>query len=230
VTQSVAGLPESPTARQGVPWLRRVGVLLLVAVVLLTLVRVLLVQSFVVPTGSMEPLLPVGTRVFVSPNAYRFGDVRRGDVIVFDGTGVFDPAAPPGTSLHRAGAALAGLLGAPVGERDYVKRVIGLPGDRVTCCDATGRVTVNGSALDEPYLAPGDAPSATAFDIRVPAGRYFVLGDHRSQSGDSRSHLGDPGGGTVPGNRIVGRVVGIYWPLDRAGPLSHSRSAQPDGD
>jgi signal peptidase I len=180
---------------------------------------VLLVQSFVVPTGSMEPLLPVGTRVFVAPNAYRFADVSRGDVVVFDGTGVFDPPPPPGSSLHRAGAALAGLLGAPVGEHDYVKRVVGLPGDRVACCDAAGKVTVNGAALDEPYLALGDAPSAVRFDIEVPAGRYFVLGDHRSQSGDSRSHLGDPGGGTVPGNRIVGRVVGIYWPLDRAGPL-----------
>jgi signal peptidase I len=220
VTQSVAGPTAHPAvARRDVPWLRRVGVLLVVAFLLLTAVRVLLVQSFVVPTGSMEPLLPVGTRVLVAPNAYRFADVSRGDVLVFDGTGVFDPAAAPGSPLRRAAGALAALLGSPVGEHDYVKRVVGLPGDRVACCDATGRVTVNGTALDEPYLFGGDAPSAVPFDVVVPAGRYFVLGDHRSQSGDSRSHLGDPGGGTVPSNRIVGRVVGIYWPLERAGPI-----------
>jgi signal peptidase I len=103
----------------------------------------------------------------------------------------------------------------PVGENDYVKRVIGLPGERIACCDAKGRLTVNGFPLDEPYLGGGRA-SDTPFDIRVPPGRYWVMGDNRDDSGDSRSHLGDPGGGTVPRDNVVGRVVSVWWPWGRA--------------
>jgi signal peptidase I len=184
-----------------------------VAGVLLALVRLLLVQSFVIPSSSMEPGLRVGDRVLVA----RWGSVDRGDVVVFDGAGVFsaDPV-PPASGPARVGRALASALGVPVGERDFVKRVIGLPGDRVVCCDAAGRLSVNGQALDEPYLAPGDAASAVRFDVAVPAGRLWVMGDHRSVSGDSRSHLGDPGGGTVPLDQVVGRVVSVWWPLARA--------------
>lgn len=189
---------------------------LLLAVALVALIRAFLLQSFVIPSGSMEPTLDVGDRVLVS--RVDRDDLRRGDVVVFDGTGVFDPEAGPARStLAGIGRGIASALGVPVGSKDYVKRIVGLPGDRVVCCDAQQRITVNGTPLTEPYLAPGDTPSATRFDIQVPAGRLWVMGDHRSDSADSRAHLGDPGGGTVPLQNVVGRVVAVWWPLGSAG-------------
>jgi signal peptidase I len=190
--------------------------LLLVAGLVVTGLRVFLVQSFVIPSRSMQPTLTVGDRVLVSRLDYRLGDVHRGDVIVFDGEGVFDdPATPARTPLAAVGRVVASALGAPVGEYDYVKRVVGLPGDRVTG-DAVGRITINGHPLDEPYLAGPSSTSSTAFDVRVPPGRLWVMGDNRDDSGDSRAHLGDPGGGTVPLDHVVGRVVSIWWPWGRA--------------
>jgi signal peptidase I len=195
------------------PALRLLGWVFAV-VVSVALVRVLLVQSFVIPSVSMEPTLRVGDRVLVSRLDTA---VRRGDVVVFDGRGVFDALeAEPSSPLATAGRAVAGALGAPAGRSDYVKRVVGLPGERVTCCDAEGRVTVDGRPLDERYVARGDSPSDVRFDVVVPTGRLFVMGDHRSDSGDSRAHLGDPGGGTVPVDNVVGRVVAVWWPLGRA--------------
>ena len=112
--------------------------------------------------------------------------------------------------LRSVGAAI-GV--APPGEKDFIKRVIGVPGDRVVCCDAKGRVTVNGTALDEAdYLFPGDAPSEATFDVTVPAGRLWVMGDHRAASADSRAHTGDPGGGTVPEDKVIGRAFSVVWP------------------
>jgi signal peptidase I len=200
---------------------RRLAVIVLAAALVLAVIRALLVQSFVVPTASMEPTVHPGDRVLVSRLAYRTGDLQRGDVIVFDGAGVFEPdVAAARSQLASAGRALASAFGLPVGSQDYLKRVIGLPGDRVICCDAQGRITVQGEPLNETYLHPGDEPSSVPFDIVVPPGRLWVLGDHRSDSADSRSHLGDPGGGTVPVGRVVGRVVKIYWPLSHAGGIA----------
>jgi signal peptidase I len=199
----------------------RAVVLLLVAGLVVAGVRVLFVQAFVIPSPSMRPLLDVGDRVLVSRIDYRVGDVRRGDVIVFDGEGVFDaPAKPARSPLAAAGRAVASALGSPIGEYDYVKRVVGLPGERVTCCDAAGRITIDGRPLTEGYLlrpATASAPaSSVPFDIRVPPGRLWVMGDNRDDSGDSRAHLGDPGGGTVPLDHVVGRVVSVWWPWGRA--------------
>jgi len=197
---------------------RRIAVIALVAALALSLVRSLLVQSYVVPTGSMEPTVRPGDRVLVSRLAYRIGDIHRGDVIVFNGAGVFEPdIAPAGSPLASAGRAVASAFSLPIGSRDYLKRVIGLPGDHVICCDAQGRVSVNGVALNETYLNPQGASESVRFDIVVPPGRLWVLGDNRGDSADSRSHLGDPGGGTVPVGRVVGRVTRIYWPPADAG-------------
>jgi signal peptidase I len=193
--------------------LRRAVIVLAVTALSVVLVRLVLVQSFVIPSGSMEPTLKVGDRVLVSRLVTRFGGIHRGDVLVFDGNGGFDPAPPqPPGRLVRAGQVLAGALGVPVGERDYVKRVVGLPGDRVVCCDPQGRITVSGRPINEPYIDAGDAPSRVRFDVTVPPGRLWMMGDHRSSSADSRAHLGDPGGGTIPIGRVVGRVIAVSWP------------------
>jgi signal peptidase I len=166
------------------------------AAVLLLLAHTFVVEPFRIPSDSMGNTLEAGDRVLVNKLAYRFGNLPgRGDVVVFDGTGSFDREPAEGT--------------------DYVKRVVGVGGDRVVCCDERGRIEVNGEPVDETYLHPGDRPSAVPFDIRVPEGRLWVMGDHRSRSSDSRDHLGAPGGGTVPVGRVIGRADWIVWPADR---------------
>jgi signal peptidase I len=218
--QGEAGSPEAgpgPTSPpRGGFSARRLVVTLVIAGVIVGLVRVFVVQTFVIPSGSMEPGLRVGDRVLVSRLDYRFGAVQRGDVVVFDGDGVFADAQPSGSLLARIGRDVARTLGSPVGETDFVKRVVGVAGDHVVCCDAEGRVTVNGQPLDEQYVYPGDVPSETDFDVTVPAGKLWMMGDHRSSSADSRDHLGDPGSGMVPVDRVVGRVVAVWWPWGRA--------------
>ena len=205
--------PERP--RGGPSWLLLGGIALLV----MLLVRGFLVQSFYVPSGSMEPTIEPGDRILV--NKLADGDsVRRGDVVVFNGTTTFAAAdLTPHQDDGAIGKVLgdaASLVGVELGEQDFVKRVIGLPGDHVVCCDR-GSLTVNGKVIDETYVMPGDKPSELEFDITVPAGRLWVMGDHRSDSADSRAHLGDPGGGTVRLSDVIGRASATYWPLSRVG-------------
>jgi signal peptidase I len=151
----------------------------------------------------------------VSRTDFQSDPVRRGDVVVFDGRGTFAPLNSGNGPLQDAAAAAGHWLGITGSDTTYIKRVIGLPGDHVVCCDDRQRLTVNGQALEEPYLYGGDAPSKQKFSVIVPAGRLWLLGDHRSMSADSRSLLGAPGGGMVPLDRIIGRPVQIIWPLDR---------------
>ncbi|WP_058235513.1 signal peptidase I [Devriesea agamarum] len=175
---------------------RRRPVFLAVAVcvvVMVVVLRLAVVQVFHIPSDSMAPTLNRGELVVV--NKLDRQPFSRGEVVVFDGRDYF----APGTD----------------GGRYWVKRIIGLPGDRVACCDQQGRITVNGSPLDEPYLFPGDAPSSFPFTVKVPAERLFLLGDHRSVSADSRSHLGAPGGGMIPTERVVGSAWRILWPPER---------------
>ncbi|MET7764123.1 signal peptidase I [Streptomyces sp. NPDC005393] len=200
----------------GGPW-RRAALLATACAVLVLLVSGLVMQPFLIPSGSMENTLRPGDRVLVNKLAYRFGDdPRRGDVVVFDGTGSFreeEASGNPVTGVLRRAAAAVGL--AEPAESDYIKRVVGVGGDRVTCCDKRGRIEVNGQPVDEDYLYPGDAPSRVPFDIVVPEGRLWVMGDHRGDSRDSRDHLGAPGGGTVPVDKVIGRADWIGWPTGR---------------
>lgn len=181
-----------PRITQWLPGGRTTLALLLSLLFLVTL-NTLVVQPFGIPSGSMEHGLRAGDRVLVNKVAYRFGDgPDRGDVIVFDGTGYF-------------------------GDTDYIKRVVGVGGDHVVCCNGEGRIQVNGRSIDESgFLFPGDSPSTVPFDVVVPDGRLFVLGDHRSNSRDSRDHLGSPGGGMIPVHEVIGRADAILWPFDRA--------------
>ncbi|MET9437411.1 signal peptidase I [Streptomyces sp. NPDC006551] len=208
---------DTPEEAPAGPSWRRTGLVGGACVVFLLFLRHFVLQPFLIPSGSMEPTLQVGDRILVNKLAYRFGDApRRGDVVVFDGTGSFLQEAPeenPVTGLLRGAASSLGL--AEPAETDFVKRVVGVGGDRVVCCGKDGRLTVNGVPVEEWYVMLGDAPSAVPFDIVVPQGTLWVMGDHRSQSSDSRDHLGQPGGGMVPVGRVIGRADWIGWPIGR---------------
>ncbi|MEU2242060.1 signal peptidase I [Streptomyces sp. NPDC018338] len=199
-----------------VSW-RRTGFLGVACVVFLLILSHFVIQPFLIPSSSMEPTLQVGDRILVNKLAYRFGsEPDRGDVVVFDGTGSFvreDLGGNPLTGLLHDAAAALGF--AEPDETDFVKRVVGVGGDRIVCCDKDGRLTVNGVPVEERYVMFGDRPSSVPFDIVVPAGRLWVMGDHRSQSSDSRDHLGSPGGGMVPVDKVIGRADWIAWPFGR---------------
>ncbi|MFD0905882.1 signal peptidase I [Actinomadura sediminis] len=210
--------------KQGSFW-KELPVLVVIAVALALVIKAFAVQAFYIPSGSMENTLQIGDRVLVNKIVYHTRDVARGDIIVFNGvkswdpeTQVSEPTNPVSKALRWVGAA----FGFAPNEKDYIKRVIGIPGDRVKCCDAQGRVTVNGVPLDEssylytdPITGEQNKPSNDPFDITVAPGQVWVMGDHRELSYDSRSHQADPGGGTIPIDHIIGRAFVIVWPLDR---------------
>jgi signal peptidase I len=174
------------------------------------------VQMFFVPSGSMRPLFVDNDRILVQKVSYWTGSVKRGDVVVFDDPGGqwLGSEGVPRLSPLQKGLSEVGLY--PTGGH-LVKRVIGIGGDEVACCDSSGRVTVNGVALDEKsYVMPGSPPSERPFHVTVPKGRIWVMGDNRSNSEDSRFHRDLPGGGSVPDQDVVGKVWAIVWPLGRA--------------
>jgi signal peptidase I len=203
---------------------RELPILVGIAIVLALLIKTFLVQAFYIPSDSMENTLLRGDRVLVNKLGSHFGNPDRGQVIVFRDPGGWlsnGEAGQPHNPIIRGikkTLVFIGLLPSD-SQQDLIKRVIGVPGDRVACCDDKGRVTVNGQPLDEPYVYPGNPPSDSTFDVVVPPGRLWVMGDHRAVSADSRVHMGEPGEGTIPMDNVVGRAFVVVWPLSRIGGL-----------
>lgn len=190
---------------------------MVVAVVLALVVKTVLIQAFYIPSGSMEHTLEIGDRVLVNKLVYHFRDPRRGEVVVFNGvdswtpeSAVSRPSNPIARTLESVGAVVG--IGSP-DQQDFVKRVIGLPGDTVACCDDAGRVTVDGHPLTEPYIDDNNPIDSRSFGpVTVPPGRLWVMGDHRSVSADSRVHIDDQWEGTIPENHVIGRAFLVVWP------------------
>jgi signal peptidase I len=196
---------QKQTQRRNTFW-RELPILLGVAIVVAILVRAFVLQTFFIPSESMEHTLNINDRVLVNKLVYDFRNPHRGEVIVFN--------SPPE------------WRGDP-SETDFIKRVIGIGGDHVVCCDAQHRLVINGKPLNEPYLNKDDGPnlpdSPDSFDIVVPKDRLWVMGDNRFHSGDSREQyirLHDINKATIPVSAVVGRAFVIFWPFNRAGWLS----------
>ncbi len=201
---------------------REVLIVVVLAVVLSLVAKTWFVQSFWIPSPSMNNTLIRDDRVMVSKLTPGPFDLDRGDIVVFADPGGWlglterIEQGPVATTINEV-LTWIGLL--PNDEGNHlIKRVVGMPGDHVRCCTADGKILVNGTPIDEPYVHPGDAPSDMPFDITVPPGRLWVMGDHRSDSKDSRYQDAPKDNGTdgsVPIDHVVGRAFAIIWPLSR---------------
>ncbi len=196
--------------------LREFPILVVVALLVSLVIKTFLVQFFYIPSGSMETTLQIKDRVAVNKVPFISGRIQRGDIVVFH-----DPAhwlpdiSPSGDPIVlqkiREGLVLVGVLPDPA-KQHLVKRVIGVAGDHIVCCDNNKLITVNGIPIQERYIYKGDVPSDMNFDVTVPAGKLWVMGDHRGASADSRYHMDDINKGMVPTKLVVGRVVAVIWP------------------
>lgn len=188
------------------------------ALILSVLIKAFLIRSFYIPSGSMLDTLQINDRIIVNVLVPDAIPVERGDIIVFKDPGGWLGAVPTieKTTAQELSDFVLGTFGitAPDSAEHLVKRVIGMPGDVVTCCDEDGRIMVNGVGIDEVYLKPGVTPSDIEFSVEVPAGQYWVMGDNRPNSTDSRYHQDLPTKGFVPEGIVVGRALVISWPFD----------------
>jgi len=198
-------------------FLREFPVLIVVALVVSLFIKTFLVQFFFIPSGSMENTLQIDDRVAVNRLPFISNNIKRGDVVVFRDPDNWLPAADVETApfvIAKAKAALVAVGILPNPAKQYlVKRVVGVAGDHVICCTTTGKITVNGQEMVEPYIYAGNVPSDMNFDVTVPKGKLWVMGDHRGASADSRYHQEDINKGFVPLNRVTGRVLAVIWPI-----------------
>ncbi|QDY91816.1 signal peptidase I [Arthrobacter sp. UKPF54-2] len=198
-------------------WLKEVATVVVIAVVLSFLIKTFLFRAFYIPSESMMNTLDVNDRIFVNLLVPEPIAMERGDVVVFrDTKGWLVPTAQkpagPLTGVQDA-LTFVGLL-PDNSEQHLVKRVIGLPGDHVVCCDGSGRISVNGAPLDEKYINSAEVPQVRDFDVVVPAGKVWVMGDNRNHSADSRAHM-ESNGGFIDVADIEGKAAVIAWPLNR---------------
>ncbi|MFB9777107.1 signal peptidase I [Brevibacterium otitidis] len=202
-----------------------IAVILVIALVVSTAVKTWVVRSFYIPSSSMEPTLLIDDRVLA--NQLPGNRVDRGDIVVFTDPGGW--LSPDIVASYEPNPVLEflGLVPADAGSQ-LVKRAIGVGGDHVECCDAEGRVSVNGEPLDESYLGEGTEPSEIEFSVDVPAGHYWMMGDNRSNSLDSRYNMDAPGGAFVPEDKVVGTVFVRNWPFDRIGRVQNPEAVFAD--
>jgi signal peptidase I len=201
-------------------FLREIPALLVVAVIVSLIIKTFLLQFFYIPSGSMENTLQVKDRVAVNKVPFLSREIHRGDVVVFHDPANWLPTwnnQEGNKYVHKAREILVavGILPNPA-KQFLVKRVIGVGGDNVQCCSAEGKLLVNGKETNEPYIFAGNEPSDMKFNVTVPKGKVWVMGDHRGASADSRYHQDDINKGFVPEPEIVGRVVAVIWPFKNA--------------
>ncbi len=199
--------------------LREFPILVIVALAVSLIIKSFLVQFFYIPSGSMENTLQINDRVAVNKIPFISKSIDRGDVVVFRDPSNWLPE-PYADNQNKViakikeGLVLVGVLPNPA-KQYLVKRVIGIAGDNVVGKD--GIVTINGKETTEPYIFAGNKPSELDFNVTVPKGKIWVMGDHRGASADSRYHQDDVNNGFVPESKVTGRVVGIIWPIKNIG-------------
>jgi len=206
----------SDEKKESLPVWQESLLLLAIALVLAIGIKYFFVQAFYIPSPSMEPMFIKNDRILVQKVSY-WGDKgpKRGDIVVFKDPGQWLNESETRTASNPITKGLEAVGLYPSGGH-LVKRVIGIGGDRVICCNKQGQITVNGIALDErEYLLKDAKPSEVPFNVLVPAGHLWVMGDNRAESADSRAHMGGPGGGFVPVENVVGRACCVIWPSDR---------------
>ncbi|MDR0365473.1 MAG: signal peptidase I [Bifidobacteriaceae bacterium] len=218
--------PKKPAKPQSklVRFIKDAVFVVVAALILSFLLKTFLIQSFYIPSESMENTLHKWDRVIVTKLAPKMLKVHRGDIVVFRDPGgwVSNPQPLPergwGVDLINKLGQAVGL--APIKSEDFlIKRVIGTGGDRVACAGGGAPITVNGVPLTETYLPKGVAPSLMEFSVVVPEGAVWVMGDNRSSSADSRAHMEGPLGGAVSLDQLVGIAQFRTYPFDRFGPL-----------
>ena len=197
--------------------LKELPILIVVALVVSLFIKSFLVQFFYIPSGSMENTLQIQDRVAVNKVPFISDNIKRGDIVVFRDPNNWLPENVENSSNSLVANAKSllvtvGILPNPA-KQYLVKRVIGVAGDRVVCCTEGKKLSINGVEVTEPYIYGGDAPSEMKFDVTVPEGKLWVLGDHRGASADSRYHQEDINSGFVPLERVSGRVVAVIWPF-----------------
>jgi signal peptidase I len=192
-------------------------VLVVVALLVSLVIKTFVVQFFFIPSGSMENTLQIDDRVAVNRVPFLSKSINRGDVVVFRDPNNWLPAADLTSSSPFVGKLKSALVSVGVlpnpAKQYLVKRVVGVGGDHVICCTSTGKITVNGKEMNEPYIFAGNVPSDMNFDVTVPKNKIWAMGDHRGASADSRYHQDDINKGFVPLDRITGRVLAVIWPL-----------------